>query len=58
MRAAEKLRVADCIADRVWLAVPQEARRAAHRKLDQSRVYLCAVVIYRDLSGLTPVAAF
>ncbi len=42
MRAAS-LWVADCIADCVWLTVPQPARMAVHRKLD--RCHACRRVV-------------
>jgi hypothetical protein len=42
MRAAVKFGVVDCIADCAWLAVTQDDRMAAHRKLGRRRLYLCA----------------
>ncbi len=41
--SAEKLGVADCVADCIRLAIPQATKWTAHRKLDRLRVYLCAV---------------
>jgi hypothetical protein len=43
MRTAEKICIADCVADSVWLAIPQATERQGIGRLDQSDVYRGAV---------------
>jgi hypothetical protein len=50
MLTAAMLCVAENVADRVWVAVPQPTEMAAHRKSDRRCDGLCAGALRKDAS--------